>query len=63
MEGLTLLIVCIVISFVISALVSFLIINAAITQIFKIIDEKMEFWMTCYQKTTTEILKKAGILK
>lgn len=63
MASLTLVIICIVLSFVISALVSFLIVNAAITQIFKIVDEKMEFWMTGYQETTTELLKKAGILK
>lgn len=63
MEGLTLLIICIVFSFVISALVSIVVMSAFTTQILKFVEEQTDLWAKRFEQTTTEILTKTGVLK
>ncbi|WP_288343457.1 hypothetical protein [uncultured Dubosiella sp.] len=54
---------CMAISFCISFIVSWVMMSFHIYKFNKVYDCEMEKWMAEYQKTTNEILKKAGLLK
>lgn len=63
MTSLTLVIVCIVISIVISILVSSIIANYTTKIFFECLDRRTDLMLQTYQETTTEIMRKAGLLK
>lgn len=63
MENLLLIVICCVLSFMISVFVTYVGFNMAATEILKINDELSDKYVKDLQNKMTEILTEAGILK